>query len=219
MTEFVRWLKAVAHWARRVPVVPHYWWAIAVVGACLPVTGVYGWSEKAFRFSGMFLQLGGVLTVVWGILKTREEFGQPTVRSQFQRWFKEFPPCHPRTITASVNGILPGLVVEAYGYSAHGPSLDQTVEGRLRHLENIVKELEVAQGKTHIAVLQAEKKAQQALGAQARELVGQIDGVSKKVEMTATSGVHVSAFGVILLFFGTIFGSAAPELSCLMTPY
>lgn len=212
MKRFVRWLRHVGLWALRVPVAPHYWWAIAVVAASLAVTGAYGWSEKAFRLSGMFLQLGGVLTVVWGILKTRADFGQPTVRSQFQRWIKEFPSFHPRVITASMNGAFPGLVGEAYGYSTHGPSTDQTVEGRLRHLEKLIKALEVAQGETHIAVLQAEKKAQRALDAQARQLVGQIDGVSKKIETTATGGVHVSAVGVILLFVGTVFGGVAPEL-------
>lgn len=218
MKRFVRWLRYVGLWALRVPVAPHYWWAIAVVVACLGVTGAYGWSEKAFRLSGMFLQLGGVLTVVWGILKTRADFGQPTVRSQFQRWIKEFPSFHPRVITASMNGAFPGLVGEAYGYSTHGPSADQTVEGRLRHLEKMITELEVAQGKTHIAVLQAEKKAQQALDAQARQFEGLLADVSKKIETTATGGVHVSAVGVVLLFVGTIFGGAATELSCMLMP-
>ena len=217
MKRFVRWLRYVGLWALRVPVAPHYWWAIAVVVACLGVTGAYGWSEKAFRLSGMFLQLGGVLTVVWGILKTRADFGQPTVRSQFQRWIKEFPSFHPRVITASMNGVFPGLVGEGYGYSTHGPSADQTVEGRLRHLEKIIKELEVAQGETHIAVLQAEKKAQQALDAQTRQMAGQIADVSRKIEATATGGFHVSGVGVVLLFFGTILGGVAPDLSQWMT--
>lgn len=219
MANFLRWLRALVHWGLRAPVTPHYWWAITVVAAVIVMAGVFGWSEKAFRLSGMLLQLGGVLTVVWGILKTRADFGQPTVRSQFQRWLTEFPSFHPRTITASMNGVLPGLVSEAYGYSTHGPSTDQTVEGRLGHLEKIIKELEVEQGKTHIAVLQAEKKAQQALDAQARQFAGVIANISKKIETTATGGVHISAVGVALLFVGTIFGAAAPELSYLLTPY
>lgn len=65
---------------------------------------------------------------------------------------------------------------------------------------------------------EAEKKAQQALDAQARRLVGQIDDVSKKVETTATGGAHVSGVGVVLLFVGTIFGGAATELSCIFGP-
>ncbi|WP_152034020.1 hypothetical protein [Paracidovorax avenae] len=216
MTNFVRWLMALVRWIRVVPVALHYWCAIAVVVACFAGTGALGWSEKAFRLSGMCLQLFGVLTVVWGILKTRADFGQPTVRSQFQRWIKMFPLLHPPAITASMSGALPGLVVEAYGYSTHGSSADRTVEGRLMHLEKIVKELEVAQGNTHVAVLQAEKKAQQALDAQARQFEGLLTDVSKKIEATATGGVHVSAVGVVMLFFGTIFGGAATELSCML---
>ena len=82
----------------------------------------------------------------------------------------------------------------------------------MTHLEGIVKKLEDAQGRTHVAVVEAQAKAQEALDAQARQLSGQIDAVSKKIESTATGGVHVSAVGVVLLFVGTIFGGAAPEL-------
>ena len=85
------------------------------------------------------------------------------------------------------------------------------------HLEKIIKELEVAQGETHIAVLQAEKKAQQALDAQTRQMAGQIADVSRKIEATATGGFHVSGVGVVLLFFGTILGGVAPDLSQWMT--
>ncbi|KLR58844.1 hypothetical protein OX89_05125 [Diaphorobacter sp. J5-51] len=69
----------------------------------------------------------------------------------------------------------------------------------MTHLEGIVKKLEDAQGRTHVAVVEAQAKAQEALDA-------------KKIESTATGGVHVSAVGVVLLFVGTIFGGAAPEL-------
>ena len=217
MKRFVRWIRYVGLWARRVPVAHHYWVAFLLVMVAFAVTWMCGWSEKASRLSGMCLQLGGVMTVVWGILKTRADFGQPTLRSQFQGWIKEFPSFHPRTITASVNGSFPVLMGEAYAYSTHGPSADQTVEGRLGHLEKIIKELEAAQGKTHIAVLQAEKKAQQALDAQARQMAGQIDDVSRKIEATATGGFHVSGVGVVLLFFGTILGGVAPDLSQWMT--
>lgn len=166
----------------------------------------------------MCLQLGGVFTVVWGILKTRVEFGQPTVCSQFNNWVKMFPPLHPPPITVTASAILPGLAGKGYGYSMHGPAADQTIEGRLAHLESIVKELEMAQGGEYIAARQAEEKAQQALDAQARQLSGQIYAVETKIEATAMGGVHVSAVGVVWLFFGTIFGGAALELQQLLTP-
>ena len=218
MTKLVRWLRAVAHWLRRVPVAPHYWYAVVVVMASLAVMWMCGWTEKAFRITGMVLQLIGVLATVWGIWRTRSDFAQPSVCSQFSSWLRTFPRWNPPPIELSVKPIEVGLFGEAHAISTSGPSVDQTVEGRLAHLENIVKKMEVEQAKTHIAVIEAERKAQHAIDAQALALGGQIDEVSKKVETTATSGVHVAAFGVILLFFGTIFGGAAPELHCLLTP-
>ena len=214
MTKFVCWLRAIGFWLRRVPIVGVYWWAIAVVIASVAVTGLCGWTEKAFRITGMFLQLGGVLTVVWGILKTRSDFGQPTVRSQFKSWFKEFPSFHPRQVTSKVtiDASLSGLFGDIYAYSTHGPATDTTLEGRVKHLEGIVKELSEGQAKAQIAVRRAEQKAQEALNAQSSWLVVQIADVSKRVETTATGGVHLSAVGVVLLFVGTVFGGAAPEL-------
>lgn len=217
MKNFVRWLREIGRWVRRAPINSYYWWAIAGVGISIVGVGAFGWTEKSFRLAGMCLQLGGVLTVVWGVMKTRADFGQPTVRSQFKTWMKVFPPLNPPTITVTMNGVLSGLSGQGYAYTTHGPSADQTIEGRVVHLEGIVKKLEDAQGRTQIAVLQAEKKAQEALDVQARQLSGQIDAIAKKIESTATGGVHVSAVGVVLLFVGTIFGGAAPELQQWLT--
>lgn len=217
MKNFVLWLKEMYRWIFRLPIRHYYWWAVVLVGVSFFAVGVSGWTEKAFRLAGMFLQLGGVFTVVWGILKTRAEFGQPTVMSQFKNWVKMFPPLHPLPITVTARAILPGLAGKGYGYSIHGPAADQTIEGRLTHLESIVKELEMAQGSAYIAARQVDEKAQQALDAQARQLSGQICAVETKIEATAVGGIHVSAVGVVWLLFGTIFGGAAPELQQLLT--
>lgn len=216
MKNFVRWLKQISHWVRRIPITRHYWVAFAVVAATILVVGACGWTEDAFRLSGMGLQLGGVFTVVLGILKTRTEFRHASVWSQFRSWAKMFPPLHPPKITASGHTVLPGIVSEGYAYSTHGPAADQTIEGRLGHLEDVVKKLEAAHGRTHIAVLQAEKNAQKALDEQARQLSSQIDTVHGKIEATATGGLHISAVGAILIFFGTVFGGAGHELHRLM---
>ena len=98
------------------------------------MAGVLGWSEKAFRLLGMGLQLGGVLTVVWGILKTRADFGQPTVGSQFGLWFKAFPRWNPPPIVLSVNPIELGVFGEGHLICTSGPAANQTVEGRIGHL-------------------------------------------------------------------------------------
>ena len=31
MVKFVRWLRALAHWMRSVPVKSHYWWALGIL--------------------------------------------------------------------------------------------------------------------------------------------------------------------------------------------
>lgn len=66
---------------------------------------------------------------------------------------------------------------------------------------------------------QRERKAQQALESQEQKWDQQIDGVLNRVEATATSGIHISACGVLLLFLGTLFSSAALELNDWLSTY
>lgn len=212
MKNFRQWLRNIGHWLRRMPVTRHYWCAGAVVLCAAAAVWGLGWSEDALRVTGTALQLGGVLTVVWGILKTREDFKREPIRRMFYRWFKSFPPYRPRHTVCGASVLLPSITFDAHVSSMHGPAQDQSLEGRLAHLEGIVRKLERAQGRTHVAVLQAEKKAQQALDEQGRRLVNQIGEVDKKIEETAIGGIHVSAVGVILLFAGTVLGGFGPEL-------
>lgn len=215
MKNFRQWLRNIGHWLRRMPITRHYWWAGAVVLCAVAAVWGFAWSEKSIRIAGASLQLGGVLTVVWGILKTREDFNQEPIRRMFYRWFKSFPRYRMRHVLGGASITIPAMTGEGYATSTHGPAEDQSVEGRLSHLEGIVRKLETAQGKTHAAVIQAEKNAQRALKEQGRQLVNQIGDVAKKIEETAIGGIHVSAVGVILLFAGTVLGGFGPELHCL----
>ena len=190
MKKFMRWLRCVGLWVRRMPVAPYYWWAVAVVVVSVVATWLCGWSEKAFRLTGMLLQLCGVLTVVWGLLKTRADFGLPAVGSQFGSWFKTFPRWNPPPIVLSPGGI--DLVVSGGGHltTTSAPSANQTVEGRLAHLESIVKTLEEAQSRTGIAVIEAEKKAQQALDVASRTIIWSLVKQVRVGVMPLFHGLH-----------------------------
>lgn len=200
------------------PITHHYWLAVAMVAGAFALIGATGWTEKAFRLVGTSLQLGGVLTVVWGILKTRADFNQAKVHSLLRRWLRQFPPLRPTKTTASAHSILPVPTAGGYAYSTHGSAPDQTLEGKLAHLEGVVKRLEIAQARTYGAVLDAQKSAQKNLDAATRHFTKQVNSVARKVETTATGGIHVSALGVILLFAGTVFSGTAPELHQILTP-
>jgi hypothetical protein len=213
MKNFRQWLRNIGHWLRRMPVTRHYWWAGAVVLCAVAAVWGFAWSEDAFRIAGIALQLGGVLTVVWGILKTREDFNQEPIRHIFQRWLSAFPKRQRRTVSAEVSGSWSvGTNVSSSGAVSTGPAPDQSVDARLARLEGLVNGLQTRLSETRNELRQAEKKAQQALDEQGRQLVNQIGEVAKKIEETAIGGVHVSAVGVILLFVGTVLGGFGPEL-------
>lgn len=212
MKNFLRWTEAIYCWLRQVPITSHYWWAGAIVAAAIFVLIASGCTEKAFRLVGMSLQLVGVVTVMLGISKTRADFGQPSLRSQFQTWAKRFPALHPTPITISLGGI--DLVHTGRGsiHTTRGPAIDQSVEGRLDHLEKVVNDIGLELAKTRSSIEEAEHKTQQALDKQSDQFAEEVASVAKRIEATATGGVHVSAIGVIFLFLGTVFGGMAPEL-------
>lgn len=218
MKGVMRWLRRIALWVCGVPVAPHYWFALMIVAGAFVVTWMFGWSEQAFRLAGMCLQVGGGGAVLWEIVKTRADFKQPSVRSQFRDWLNAFPQRNPPQQTVSADGIFWGDSSAVLHVSTtHGPSADQTVEGRLKHLEEITKALELNQGRLHSAFRETERKLQKDLDMRARLLTGRIENVVKLLETTATSGIHISGFGVVLVFFGTIFGGMAPEISGALT--
>lgn len=217
MKNLLRWVKTVFQWARRVPISSHFWSAVAVVLASVLLVWAYDWHEKAFRLTGMGLQLAGVLTVVWGISKTRADFGHKAIVAIFKVWLKSFPPFLPRTVTGTATGIFAPLTVEAYGTTSHGPSPDQSLEGRLTHLEQVMSNLDKALGRVEVTVYKTMKETERAIEEKARHLASKIDNVDGKIEATATGGLYISAVGAIFLFVGTVFGGAGPELQQLLT--
>lgn len=213
MKNFRQWLRNIGHWLRRMPVTRHYWCAGAVVFCAFAFVWGFAWSEDAFRIAGVALQVGGVLTVVWGILKTREDFKQEPIRRMFYRWFKSFPVRQRRTVSTGVSA---GWAVAKGGSSrtarANPVSANPSIDQRVERLEGLVTGLQTKLSETRNELRQAEKKAQQALDEQGRQLVNQIGEVAKKIEATAIGGVHVSAVGVIWLFVGTVLSGFGPEL-------
>ncbi|WP_353399974.1 hypothetical protein [Hydrogenophaga sp. 5NK40-0174] len=164
----------------------------------------------------MSMQLLGILTVVWGLNRTRAEFGQPGIGSQFRDWIKRFPPYPLPKVVATGTTTFPPLESQIHVHSTSGPPQDESVEGRLLHVEKLVRNLESANGRMQSQVLQLERKVERDLETHRRSIAAQVDTVERKIESTATSGVHISAVGVVLLFVGTVLASAAPEIQKLL---
>ena len=75
----------------------YLWLATGVIVAALAVCLTLIWlvgpdrAEPVVRIAGLFLELLGISTVIWGISDTRSLFGHPSFRSKIKAWFARFP--------------------------------------------------------------------------------------------------------------------------------
>ncbi len=198
---------------RRMPITRHYWLVFVLVASGIGAVQCSGWTEQSFRLTGMSLQLLGVLTVVWGIMKTRAEFGQIALQMQFSKWWKSFPPLHPPTMTVNIKGKLSEMRGHIVLRGIQGPAEDQSIEGRLAHLEKLAWKLENDLAKANTAIRDVQDQAKRAMDARDVQIADHLKTVDQKIAATAVGGTHVSAVGVILLFVGTVFGGMSAELS------
>ena len=190
--------------------------AVGVTIAALVAALRPGTEEKCIRLVGMWLQLFGVSTVIWGIAETRLQFGRPSVFSLATAWIRRFPPYRLQAITGYFHAPMPDFTVEAYGTVSAAPPANPTLEERLARLEGRELELREAIQLTNQRIEQRARQGEAALANEstARERVAQ--DILRRLEVTVTGGVHITAIGSIWLLVGVVLGTASPELAAFI---
>src|SRR5271157_307631 len=134
-------LKSIWPWL----VEPLYAWLCAEVIfiallICFTLTRAFGPNTTEFfiRYTGLFLQIAGLYTVIWGISKTRALFGHPSFLSAAKEWLTRFPLLR-RDISISLsNGMLLADTLKGRMRQTHAPGANPTIEDRLDSLEKNV---------------------------------------------------------------------------------
>jgi hypothetical protein len=67
------------------------WLSLSVNIIALLVAIRPGASEPLIRLAGLFLQVLGIGTVIWGISETRALFGHPPIFRKATSWLRRFP--------------------------------------------------------------------------------------------------------------------------------
>lgn len=212
MTNLIRWLRAVSTWLSEAR---YAWLALSAVAVTAFAICAAGNTEQAIRLGGMALQLLGVGTVAWGISETRASFGHTPLLVVALSWLRHFPHCGPRVVTASSNVTMAPMTGCAYGSVSPAASSDQSIEGRLASLEQQQADLRTTISNLHVALDQEIRKTANQIAEESKIRDMAITGVRKRLETTATGGIHITAVGAVWLFVGVILGSASPELASL----
>lgn len=193
---------------------PRFLW-LAITGICIGVAIPCYWcSEKAIRLSGLFLQLCGIITVVWGIISTRQFFGLLPVREIFYSWWLEAPFRQLPVIYGSCSATLSSSV-KGHGYTTYPLDHSAPVDERIRSLEHNISMLHECVSSLYSDIL----RKQAELNVRDFEHRTRLEEVHSKIttdlQSFGTSGLHISAIGAAWLFIGAIMGTASQELAVL----
>ena len=133
MVRLLIWITNVLNWIAK-------WWRLGIAlfpflaGAVLLVLW-FGAIEPALRWTGLFLQLMGIVTVLIGIRQTRVFFDQPGALARARLLFSQFPPFRSRHTTIMVE-LLQGRATAFGAGLVVGPAKSMSLEDRIKALES-----------------------------------------------------------------------------------
>lgn len=206
----IQWVRALLRWI----VEPRLFWLCTfVVAASVGFVLFGGISEPKIRIIGLLLQLCGIGTVACGLRETRKLFGYPGFVEHSVEWLKRFPKYKPSPVSGEVHLTLPGIQVSGSGYTWQSPSPGTPIEKRLEAVEANL-----------LDVNQRLVQVQQRLDHETRRIASELheerrlrkeedEETRRKLALSQTGGLSISAMGLVWLFWGVILSTASTEIT------
>lgn len=169
--------------------------------------------EYLIRWTGLLLQLAGVITVAWGLHSTRKLFGHPSLVTTTSSWLKRFPFRKRKPIHASAFAAAGRATTSGRGYATHPPPANPTTDQRLDALERSIVLLHDRISGNEDVTQNEFSKAAEALKEERHTRRAEDQAISKRLEETGTGGIHISAMGALWLFLGVILSSGSVEIA------
>jgi len=204
------WFRRLAGWLGEARL---SWLGIAVVALGFYVSLSLDLSEPYIRLTGLTLQILGLLTVLYGISKTRQLFNLPTVSASVISWLKRFPPFRLKGVTGRMIG-LAGEVNAAGRVKARftvGP--DSPLESRVRALESNFRILDETVDRLQQQAEERDRLGREAIQAESQARQREVKVVSEKLALAQTGGLTLSLIGLIWLIVGLAITTLSPELA------
>jgi len=198
--------------------VPRYFWLfIVVLAACAFTIYLAEYSEKAFRYTGLFLQFLGMSVVIYGFFQTAELFGKPTPVKWLRHWISAFPKCRTNFVHGSGNASMKLNASHRRTDKVSAPE-DDSPEGRIKALENemrVARE-EISALTNNLYTLQ--DQLQQSVQKESDERKAAVQHVSTLLDSAQTSGLNLATVGAVWLLIGVFISTVPLELSKWFRP-
>ena len=204
------WLTRLARWIAKARL---FWLAIGVLVTAGVVALRPGTTEPLVRWTGLFLQLLGIATVIIGIEQTRRLFNHPSLLSIAEAWFRGFPPFKRKIVMGAGAGAVGMAGMKGRGYVTSTPPANANIEERVASLERNVGHLNKRIDDAFQVLDKAESDQKAALEREKQERLAEDTKIASKLETSGTGGLHVSAIGVLWLLIGVTLGTGSVEIA------
>ncbi|WP_429535932.1 hypothetical protein [Paraburkholderia youngii] len=190
----------------------YVFWALLPIAVCSLIPISRHFTDLSIRIAGAGLQGWGLLYIVIGIARTRQQFSLPSVSQFFAERLREFPR-YPAPITSIGNITAAAGTSSGRGTVTVGFAEPRDVESRLDALEKNLHEFKTTVANQHGETLAQLRRQDTELERERTERAEQDTRLKSMLHETATGGLDLAVYGVIAVFFATICCTFSQELS------
>jgi hypothetical protein len=193
----------------------YVWFAVLSNLLAVVVAIQLGAGERAFRITGLVLQVLGILTIIWGISETRALFGHASLAAKIKAWLQRFPLRRRGIVMAAGGGDFVATTDKARAYVTHAAGPNPTLDARVAALEKNMVSLQNQITAVETELDQEFQNVREQIRSEVQTRATNDKELAKKIEASATGGIYISAIGASWLFVGVVLSTAAPELAGL----
>ncbi|MEQ1598961.1 MAG: hypothetical protein ABL880_06285 [Methylotenera sp.] len=207
-----RYLYANLIWLGRVWVL----WGVVLPLVLLLLIVFLPWNlANLVRYSGLALELLGIVTVAVGLKGKRELFNKPSFIEHIGNWWKQRPAWRLKVVSGIGASRSGGGTSSARGSAWYEP-VDATLESRLeaaeKNLLSLRSQLQTFEQDTNAKYTKLEKVIESER--QTRE--SSVQEIRTRLEDLAARDLSFEALGIYWLFCGLVFSSLSNEISDLL---
>lgn len=195
----------------------YIWLSASLIVPALVISLLLNTSEQVIRITGLILQILGILTVIWGICETRALFGHQSITVKIKSWLKRFPIHRKKNVTSTGEGSIASFTTSnSRGHAVDNPGQNPNIEDRVESLEKNIRLIHERISLIEKHMDEEFRNIADALKKEESTRHMEHNLLYKKLEMTGTGGVHISAIGASWLLLGVILSTAAREIANLL---
>ncbi|MFV1921304.1 MAG: hypothetical protein ACMZ63_01660 [Methylotenera sp.] len=219
IVEFIKdlwiYLRRIKGWLGRAKLL---WIALGLLVAI--TLGSYQLSSKpevSFRYSGLILQILGVLTVAISLAGKKSTFSLPSYLDSFKSWLGDIPRFRQKSTVSGAFGSsssLSGVLGYATGWRKAGPKA--SLKERVDVLETNIQGLINANSSEHQYVRDEFSKVEMKLNSERQERETADLEINNLIKSFGTETLHIEAVGIFWLILGITYTTVPLELSTVL---